>query len=87
MRNSTGGGLLIPDLFDMEEAAADTDIGFTNVFDAVDDCGSDGPSNTIIIHLANASNRRDIRLDKVMLSEIYCQQLASLAMHLRRPFQ
>jgi hypothetical protein len=67
---SRGGGLLIADLFNVEEAAAHADIRFADVLYAIDDCGTDSSGDTIIIRFADPSDRRDVGLDKVMLSQV-----------------
>jgi hypothetical protein len=65
-----GDGLLIADLFNVEKAAAYADIRLADILNAIDDCGADSSGDTIIIRFANPSDRRDIRLDKVMLRQV-----------------
>jgi len=70
MLNDVMRDILIADFFDVEETTAYTDIRLTNVFDAVDDGGTDGSCDTIVIGLSDASDGGDVRLDKIMLGKI-----------------
>jgi hypothetical protein len=70
-REREGVRILVTHFFNVEEAATHTDVSFTDILDAIDDCCSDSPGNTIIVRLSNSSNSRDVSLDKVMLRKIY----------------
>jgi hypothetical protein len=64
------GGVLIADFFDVEEAAADTDVRFPDIFHAIHDSCPNSPRNTIVIRFTNATYRSNVRLDKVVLCQV-----------------
>jgi len=55
----------------VEKTAAYANVGFTDVFNTVDDRCTDCAGDTIVIRFADTTYCRDIRFDKVMLRQIY----------------
>jgi hypothetical protein len=70
MREEKGSDLLISKLLDVEKTTLGTDIDLSQVVYSVDDRSSGGASDSVVVGFANSSNRGDVRLDEVMLSEI-----------------
>jgi hypothetical protein len=62
--------VLVTDFLDVEETTTDAHVRVTDIFNTVDDRCSYSTSDTIVIGFPNSSNRRHIRLDKVMLGKI-----------------
>jgi len=70
MREEKGSDLLISKLLDIEKTTLGTDIDLSQVVYSVDDRSSGGASDTVVVGFTDSSNRGDVRLDEVMLSEI-----------------
>lgn len=49
------GGLLVTDLFDVEEAAAYADVGLTDVFDTVYNGCADCSGDTVVVRFADTT--------------------------------
>jgi len=65
--------VLVTNLLNLEQTAAGTDVGLLDIVDAVDDGGTGGTSNTVVIRLAHTAKGGDVGLNQVVLCEIYKQ--------------
>lgn len=76
------GEVLVADLLDLEQAALRADVGLLDVVDAVDDSGTRGAGNTVVVRLPDTAKSRDVGLDEVVLRQICapsCENLRSNA--------
>ena len=63
--------VLVSYFFDVEQSTSSAHIGFSKIFNSVNDGGADGERDTVVIGLADTSNSGNIGSLKDMLSRIY----------------
>lgn len=64
------GEVLVAELGDLEETTLGTNVGRGCGEDGVDDCGTGGSCDTVVVRLADTADSCDVGLDEEVLREI-----------------
>lgn len=62
--------ILVTNLLNLKETAAGTNVGFLDVVDTVNDSGTSGTGDTVVVGLTDAAESSDVVLDQEVLCEI-----------------
>lgn len=73
-RGEGGESSLVAELLDVEETTLGSDVLLSKVFNSVDDRRSDGTRYSVVVRLANAADGGNVRLEEVVLGEIYSRE-------------
>lgn len=62
---------LVSELLNVEKTTTGSNVRLLQILDAVDDRCTRGTSNSVVVCLANTAECGDVRLDEIMLGQIY----------------